>query len=98
LPVPENTPVPPLERLFRLEIEYFRKVRTLAPGAANTTGLHTSYALQCGYDQLLRQLGPAAPRDVEQIRQRLTHASDTRDLLAARDSIKQLLGLSQLDA
>jgi hypothetical protein len=36
-------------------------------------------------------------RDIEQIRQRHTLAADPRDLLAARDSLKQLLGISQLD-
>jgi hypothetical protein len=84
----------PFDLSFRL-----RELRKLVPGTANTTGLHTSYALQCGYDQLIRQLGTAARRDVEQIQQRPPLTSDTRDLLAARDSLKHLLlGISQLDA
>jgi hypothetical protein len=96
--VPENTTVPPLEQLFRLEIVYYRRLRTLAPGTANTTGVHTSYALQCGYEQLINQLGTATARDIEQVRQKLAPTYDTRDLLAARDSLKQFLGLSRLDA
>jgi hypothetical protein len=87
----------PLEKLYRLEIEFHRRLRTQAPGTADARPLHTSYALQSGYEPLLRALGPVAARDIDRLRDRLTLAADTRDLLAARDSLKQLLGLSQLD-
>jgi hypothetical protein len=53
--------------------------------------------LQTGYEQLLPAVGTAAVRQIEQLRERFTLAGDTRDLLAARDSLKQLLGLPQLD-
>jgi hypothetical protein len=89
--------VPPLERLFLLEVEFHRRLRTQAPGTAEAGSLHTSYALQSGYEPLIGQLGTATGRDIEQIRQRHTLAADPRDLLAARDSLKQLLGISQLD-
>jgi hypothetical protein len=68
------------------------------PGTANTTGLHTSYAFQCGYEQLIGQLGTVTERDIEQIRQQLVFTADARDVLAARDSLKQILGIAQLDA
>ena len=61
----------PLEKLFRLELEFHRRLRTAAPGTVTA-------------------------RQIEQLRERLTLASDTRDLLAAHDSLKQLLGLPQL--
>jgi hypothetical protein len=96
--VPEDTTVPPLEQLFRLEIVFYRRLRTVDPGTANTTGLHTSYALQCGYEQLIGQLGTVTERDIEQIRQQLAFTAAARDVLAARDSLKQILGISQLDA
>jgi hypothetical protein len=86
--------VPPLERLFLLEVEFHRRLRTQAAEAGS---LHTGYTLQSGYEPLIGQLGAVTGRDIEQIRQRHTLAADTRDLLAARDSLKQLLGLSQLD-
>jgi hypothetical protein len=63
----------------------------------DSRALHTSYALQSGYEPLIRQVGTASGRDIEQIRQRHTLTTDSRDLLAARNSLKQFLGLSQLD-
>jgi hypothetical protein len=47
----------PLERLFALEIEFHRRLRQEAPGTADPAALHTSYALQAGYEPLLRGLG-----------------------------------------
>jgi hypothetical protein len=89
--------VSPLEKLFRLEIDFHRRLRTQAPGAADAASLHTSYALQSGYDQLLRSLGSITAQDVERLHDRLLLAGDARDILKARDSLKALLGLSQLD-
>jgi hypothetical protein len=44
----------PLEKLFRLEIDFHRRLRTLAPHEPDTGSVHTSYALQSGYEPLLR--------------------------------------------
>jgi hypothetical protein len=88
----------PLERLFLLEVEFHRRLRTQAPGTADTRALHTSYALQSGYEPLIRAVGRVAGHDIELIGQRHAMAADARDLLAARDSLKELLGLSPLDA
>ena len=87
--------MPPLESLFLLELEFQRRLRTQAPGTADPGSLHTSYALQSGYEPLIRQA--ATGRDIDLIKQRHTLSADARDLLAARDSLKQLLGLSPLD-
>ena len=86
--------MPPLEKLFRLEIEFHRRLRTQAPGTADTRALHTSYALQSGYEPLIRAVGTVIGQDIDQVKNRLTLAADARDLLAARDSLKQLLGIS----
>ena len=43
----------PLERLFLLEVEFHRRLRTQAPGTADASSLHTSYALQSGYEPLI---------------------------------------------
>ena len=86
----------PLEMLFRFEIDFHRRVRTQAPGTADADSLHTSYALQFRYESLLGSLGPVTARDVETLRNRLALASDTRDVLDARDSLKQLLGVRLL--
>jgi hypothetical protein len=90
--------MPPLERLFLLEVEFYRRLRTQAPGTADSGGVHTSYALQCGYEPLLHQIHAATAHAVEQLRNRHTLTGDARDILAARDSLKHLLGIPPLDA
>jgi hypothetical protein len=87
----------PLEKLYRLEIEFHRRLRTQAPGTADARALHTSYALQSGYEPLLRALGPVTAGEIDQLRGRLALAADARDLLAARDSLKHLLGIQRID-
>jgi hypothetical protein len=83
----------PLEQLFALEIEFHRRLRCDAAGARDDAALHTSYALQSGYERLLKRLGPVTPLDIEHLSRRLGMASDVRDVLAARDSLTRLLGL-----
>lgn len=90
--------ISPLEKLFQLELDFHRRLRTEAPVTADATGLRTSYALQTGYEQLIPAVGTINARQIEQLRERITLAEDTRDLLAAHDSLKQLLGLPLLDA
>lgn len=85
--------MPPLERLFVLELEYQRILRCDAPGTPEVIAPHTSYALQCGYEPLLRSVGQATPQDLDLICNRYTASGDARDVLAARDSLKTLLGL-----
>jgi hypothetical protein len=89
--------VSPLEKLFRLELEFHRRLRTYAVGTADARSLHTSYALQTGYEQLIPAVGTVTAQQIEQLRERFTLAGDTRDLLAARDSLEQLLGMAQID-
>jgi hypothetical protein len=86
-----------LETLFRLEIDFHHRLRTQSPGTADASSLHTSYAIQFGYDGLIRSLGSVTVRDLETLKERLTMAGDTRDVLAARDSVRQLLGARLLD-
>jgi hypothetical protein len=90
--------MPPLERLFRLEIEFHRRLRTQAPGTVDVGALHTSYALQAGYESLIRAAGTVNARDLDRLRARLAPAGDPRDVLAARDSLERLLGLSGPDS
>jgi hypothetical protein len=87
----------PHQRLYRLEIEFHRRLRTEAPGTADARGLHTSYALQSSYEPLLRAAGAATARDLEHLHDRLTLAGDPRHVLSARDSLKQLLGIDPFD-
>jgi hypothetical protein len=82
----------PLDRLFALEIEFHRKLRQEAPGTADPTPLHTSYALQSGYEPLLRRIGRVTAEDLTQLTDRFQLGNDARDVLKARDSLTRLLG------
>jgi hypothetical protein len=92
--------MPPLEMLFCLEVEFHRRLRAAAAGAhagIDAGSLHTSYALQSGYEQLIPAVGTVTARQIEQLRERFTLAGDSRDLVAACDSLKELLGIRLLD-
>jgi hypothetical protein len=82
-----------LERLFRLEIEFHRRLRTQVSGTVDAAALHTSYALQCGYEPLIRATGTVSVQDVDRLADSLAPAVDARDLGAARHSLKRLLGI-----
>jgi hypothetical protein len=88
----------PLEKLFRLEIEFHRRLRTAAPGSADASSLHTSFALQTGYEQLICATESVTAQEIEAVRERFVLAGDARDLVAARDSLKAILGVRLLDA
>jgi hypothetical protein len=89
--------VAPLEQLFAFEVEFQRRLRTQAPGTADAAWLHTSYALQMGYERLLQSVGRVASREVEVLRDRFSLAGDARDVLAASDSMRQLLDILPYD-
>jgi hypothetical protein len=46
---------------------------------------------------LIRSVGNVTAHDVKMLRERLTLAADPRDVLAACDSVEQLLGIRPLD-
>jgi hypothetical protein len=85
--------MPPLEQLFRLEIDFHRTLRTQAPGTADAHAVHTSYALEFGYDPLIRSVGHVTGRDLTLMKERMALAGDTRDVLAACNTLKQLFGI-----
>ena len=47
----------PLERLFALEVDFHRRVREGVTGRAGIAAVHTSYAMQSGYEPLIREAG-----------------------------------------
>jgi hypothetical protein len=87
----------PLEQLFALELEFHRRMRQVAVSADDGVAVHTSFALQCGYESLLRAIGRVTIGDVEQVAVRYTPAGDARDVVRARDSLAGLLGLHPCD-
>ena len=87
----------PLEQLFGLEVEFHRRLRTEAPGTGDAATIHTSYALQSGYEQLLKRVGGSVTElDVDAVRERLLMAGDERDMLKTRNSVMGILGIRPL--
>jgi hypothetical protein len=84
--------MPPLDRLFLLELEYHRLLRN-APDTPEAVAPHISYAMANGYKSLLRSLGPVSVEAVDRVYNRLLGYGDARDVIRARDSIKTLLRL-----
>jgi hypothetical protein len=87
----------PLEQLFALEVEFHRRLRMEAPGTGDAAAIHTSYALQSGYEQLLQRVGRVTGPDIESLRERLSLAGDARDVLNARDSVMKLVGIRPME-
>lgn len=85
----------PLEQLFRLELEFHRRLRCDAHRGIDNA-LRTSYALQFGYERLMRQVASVTAVDIQRLADQLGLAGVQRDVLAARDSLTQLLGLRSL--
>jgi hypothetical protein len=83
----------PLERIFELEVEFHRRLRTEARGSGDARGAHTSYAIQAGYEQLIKEIGDVTASEIETLKERFNLAGDARDVLAASDSVKALLGI-----
>jgi hypothetical protein len=83
----------PLEPLFALEVEFHRTLRDEAPDNRDPAALHTSYALQAGYEPLLRRVGRVRYEDLDRLAQRHL-AADPRDVVAAREALARLLGVA----
>ncbi len=94
----ERLAMAPLEQHFRLEVEFHRRLRTEAREAIDSGSLHTSYAMQNGYEQLIRGVGAVTTRDIVGLAARQAFAGDTRDVLRARDSVMGLFGVRPVEA
>ncbi len=88
----------PREQLFALEVEFHRRLRTGAPGTGDVSAIHTSYALQSGYEPLLKWVGSVTEAEVEAVQERLLKAGDARDVLSARGKAGQRKGKESLRA
>jgi hypothetical protein len=87
----------PLERLFSLEVDFHRLLRNAASSSHDRSSLHTSFALQNGYEQLLYAARGATATHVDALTLGYHSRGDSRDVIAARDSLNQLLGLSIME-
>ncbi len=88
----------PLEKLFRLEIEFQRRLRAAVPGTIDAGSLHTSFALQTGYEPLIGAIGTVTVTDIERLRQRLFLTADPRDILAALAFLRRILTIAPANA
>jgi hypothetical protein len=82
-----------LDQLFALEVEFQRRLRIQAPGWAEAGSIHTSYAIQSGYERLLQQVARPSARNVDQLVERSALMGDRRDAVAAGELLKEILGL-----
>jgi hypothetical protein len=81
----------PLEKLFRHEIEFHRRLREASEGMDGSVSLHTSYALCAGYEGLMLEMSVTTWEQIDQLANRLGLAGDSRDVMRARDSVRALL-------
>jgi hypothetical protein len=93
----EAVVMPPLERLFRLEVQFHERLRAGGTDAAQGSGTHTSWALQAGYEQLIKEVGRVDAAEVVKLTNKMLAAADPRDVLAARDSVMRLLGIKPIE-
>jgi hypothetical protein len=80
-----------LERLYRLEIEFYRLFRVEAINAMEAASVHTSYALQHGYEPLLRTVGSVESSSLTDTRDQMLGMGDPRDVQAAYHSLQNLV-------
>jgi hypothetical protein len=80
-----------LERLYRLEIEFYRLFRVEAINAMEAASVHTSYALQHGYEPLLRTVGSVDSSSLTDTRDQMLGMGDPRDVQAAYHSLQNLV-------
>ncbi len=83
--------MPPLEKFFRLEIEFQRRMRTQSIGLADPASLHTNHVLQTGYESLFRMIGGITQVDLNAMQSRLLLEGDPRDVVEVRKSLRQCL-------
>ncbi len=66
-----------LDRLYHLEVEFHRHFRSEAINAIEAWSIHTSYALQQGYEPLLKTVGTV---DVKRLSTRSSVSSSLIEL------------------
>jgi len=80
-----------LDRLYSLEVEFHRLFRAEGIHAMEAAGIHTSYALQNNYEQLLRLVGVIDPAALAEAADRMIGMGDPRDVQAALHSLRQFV-------
>jgi hypothetical protein len=91
---PEFATMPVLDRLYSLEVEFHRQFRAAAADPVEAWSIRTSYALQHGYEPLLRSMGVVDVAMLNSVKERLSRIHDPRDVLAAFQSLRQLIDVA----
>jgi hypothetical protein len=80
-----------IDRLYSLEIEFHRLSRSEAINPMEAGAIHTSYALQNGYEPLLKAAGTVGQAELAMAKRRIAGAFDPRDVEAAFSSLRRLI-------
>ena len=86
-----------LNSLYLCEIEFHRLARSSGIGAHDRDQQHVQFAIRRGYEPLLSAVEGVSAAAARGYADRLLASADTRDVLAARDSVLRLLGLSAIE-
>ncbi|WP_165227347.1 hypothetical protein [Aquisphaera insulae] len=86
--------MPVLERLYSLEVEFHRQFRAASANPAEAWSIHTSYALQNGYEPLIRSVGMVDAAMLSSLKERLGRGHDPRDVQAAFQSLRRLIAVA----
>jgi hypothetical protein len=85
-----------VQALLGHEIEYNRLARVAGLGSHERQRQHADFALRRNYEPLMAAAVGVDAAAVRRIAEQLLSAGDPRDVLAARDSLLRLLGLSPI--
>lgn len=80
-----------LRELFLLELGFRWRLHGCLASAAEVEQLHAGYAIERGYERLIKRLGPVTDQELERTKERLILYGDPRDVLSTRDSLRQIL-------
>jgi hypothetical protein len=83
-----------LETLFHLEVEFHWRLRASDLGVYEVKSIHTSYALENGYERLIVQAGNVKAEAIETLATRNKLSEDPRDVQWARDSLLMLIPIA----
>ncbi|QEH31967.1 hypothetical protein OJF2_04340 [Aquisphaera giovannonii] len=86
--------MPILERLYNLEVEFHRQFRAASVDPAEAWSIHTSYALQNGYEPLIRSVGIVDAAMLNSLKERMVRGHDPRDVHAAYQSLRRLIAVA----
>jgi hypothetical protein len=80
-----------LDQLYNLESAFYRRFRATATSYVESASIHTSYALQHGYEPLLLAIVAVDPAALARAKDPQIESGDPRDVLVAFNSLRSLV-------